>query len=410
MNIKIISLLLLSILTIELTSQNCSPDSLIVRSIEARETDINIRPEAQSHRITFNPDCNSNEKLLLHLVGSFDDPASTTFFPALAANNGYKCINLKYNNLRAAFSTCKDSPDRFCYGRFREEIIFGEDRSEEVSVDSSESIFNRFEKLLIYLHDNYPDEGWGEFLSITNGIDWSNIVLSGHSQGGGHAAFIAKLFEVDRVLMFASPNDYSLSFEEPAPWTNFSSNTPDSNYYVFGNLFDRSSDFSNQFEIWEEMSLLNNQDSLLIDDIISCYSFSSNILYSKDNRFTGLAGNHSSMIIDEFTPITSGNPDFVTVWEYMLGLCDTRVALSNIKETPQTKVFPNPSNGEFYVESEFPITSIEVFNLMGNKIRDIQTQQTKLQIHIENYEGVVFIKVNTVNFQSIITRLLLTEK
>lgn len=102
---KIATLLFLTVtLCINSIAQSCSPDSLIVRDKKAFQTDNNIDWEIINHQIFINPDCVPNNKLLLHLVGTDDQPTSTTYFPTLAANNGFKVIVLK---LRMAFQLPK---------------------------------------------------------------------------------------------------------------------------------------------------------------------------------------------------------------------------------------------------------------------------------------------------------------
>src|SRR2546427_7367644 len=49
-----------------------------------------------------------------------------------------------------------------------------------------------------YLAQQYPDEEWGRFLAHDK-PKWSQIAVTGHSQGGGHAAMIAKIRLVARV-------------------------------------------------------------------------------------------------------------------------------------------------------------------------------------------------------------------
>ena len=130
-------------------------------------------------------------------------------------------------------------------------------------------IDNRLEKLIVYLNNEFPDEGWNVHLSNVQAIEWFNILVSGHSQGGGHAAYIAKSQAVKRVLLFASPNDYSDFFVASASWVSETSETPDSNYYAFGNLYDEVVDFSKQFQIWENLQIPNPSDSTNVDFVIS---------------------------------------------------------------------------------------------------------------------------------------------
>jgi predicted esterase len=58
----------------------------------------------------------------------------------------------------------------------------------------------------------HPFESWAQYLATPDSIDWSNIIVGGHSQGAGHAAYLAKFNSVNRVLLFSGPNDYSTAF------------------------------------------------------------------------------------------------------------------------------------------------------------------------------------------------------
>jgi len=377
-------------------AQSCSPDSLQNREVWAIATDNNISLEALPHQVFINTDCVQNEKLLLHLVGSFDNPASTTYFPALAANNGFKVINLKYENGTAAFTACGNSADMDCYTHFREEIIFGADVSETVEVDFAHSIMNRLQKLLIHLSAEHPTENWDLFLNASEEIDWSNIVVSGHSQGGGHAAFIAKEFEVERVLMFASPNDYSAFFDSPALWLDNPSQTFDSLHYTFGNLFDEISDFSNQYQIWETLGLLEELDSVNVDNIEPPYN-SAHVLYTKDQSATGLAGpNHGSVIIDKFTPLVSEVPIFEPVWRYMLGMEDLMSSDINIDmNRNKVTVFPNPSSNSIRVKSDFIITKLSLLDPIGNLCKSVSPNNRTCQMGFNVVPGIYFLQVQT---------------
>ena len=115
--------------------QSCNPESLVQRNFRAFETDNNIDFELiKRHQIFLNPDCIQNEKLVLHFVGSFDNPASTTFFPTLAANNGFKVINLQYPNEVPAITACANSDEDDCFFKYRQEIIFGIEGSSAVEL------------------------------------------------------------------------------------------------------------------------------------------------------------------------------------------------------------------------------------------------------------------------------------
>ncbi|CAJ1344242.1 unnamed protein product [Effrenium voratum] len=72
----------------------------------------------------------------------------------------------------------------------------------------TDGIENRLLRLLRYLHFWKPREFWGRFLKH-GAVDWSRIILSGHSQGGGHAAMLSFLHPLRRVFFLSSPCDVS---------------------------------------------------------------------------------------------------------------------------------------------------------------------------------------------------------
>ena len=69
----------------------------------------------------------------------------------------------------------------------------------------------------MYLQENFPDENWEQYLE-DEAIYWPQVVPAGHSQGSGHTAFMGQQFEVNRVLMFAGRNEYSVALDAPAAW------------------------------------------------------------------------------------------------------------------------------------------------------------------------------------------------
>lgn len=379
--------------------QDCPSESLIQRSIKAFETDNNINWEGedQEHQVYINPDCIPNDKLLVHLVGTFDNPKNTNYFPSLAANQGYKVINLKYLNWVPAVGACADSDDANCFQKYRQEIIFGTDVSSTVTVDSDNSIINRLSKLLIHLDNLYPSENWNHFLLGSNEINWSNIVVSGHSQGGGHAAFLGKQFEVKRVLMFAAPNDYSNFFSTPASWLNNESATPDSCYYAFGNLYDDVVDFDKQYQVWESMNLLNQSDTVDVDNTAPDYN-NSKLLYTKNNASFVFSGNHNAMIIDEFTPLSAGIPVFTSVWEYMLRFDSDITSTTSVGNSfSAINAFPNPTSDQLFISSEKIISQIEIYSLSGKLLDVSEPNKNSFDVNLEAYIGLLLLKISTID-------------
>lgn len=387
-------------------AQDCSISSVDVRSIKAIQTDSNIDFELFNHQVYFNPNCPQNDKLLVHLVGSFDIPESTSLLPTIASIHGYKVIALKYSNDVAAVSACADSADEDCYFNFRNEIVFGIDGSSQVDVDQSNAIINRLEKLLLHLDREYPTENWSQFISGTGDLNWSQILLSGHSQGGGHAAFMAQQFEVDRVLMFASPNDYSNFYSSPASWVSREGLTPSPRYFAFGNLFDEVVDFEKQFQVWTEMDLLMNVDSMNVDRL-ECNYNNAQLLYTRHTSGSGLAPNHSSVIRDEETPIGIEGPVFQPVWEYMLGVCQA-VSTSEAR-VDGIKIFPNPAHDRIGVESDNGILSLEIFDISGNLITKEHFKSNPINLELELSQGMYFLRIKLASYKDVVFKKLLVN-
>jgi hypothetical protein len=213
-----VKLAILSILySIISFAQVGNPDLLQITEVRASETDANISFELAKHFVFYNLTAQEFTvgSLLVYLPGSFDSPENTLLFPSYAANLGFHVVNLKYQNNVAAKTACQNSTDSNCFPNFREEIIHGTAMSDKVDVDSTNSIVNRILKLIIHLNDENPDNGWDQYLN-NGSLAWTKIIVSGHSQGGGHAAYMGLSKSLKRVLMFASPNDWSKHFNAPA--------------------------------------------------------------------------------------------------------------------------------------------------------------------------------------------------
>ena len=61
------------------------------------------------------------------------------------------------------------------------------------------------------------------------------------------------------------------------------------------------------------------------------------------------------------------------------------------------KVFPNPSNGDFYINSNEQFASIELFDLTGRKVMDLPTQNAGIQQVSVSQSGVYILQVRTLN-------------
>jgi pimeloyl-ACP methyl ester carboxylesterase len=166
-----------------------------------------------------------SDQVVLFLPGTGGDPEGYWRVLRTVAADGYRVIGLEYNDVPAVAQVCPQNPDPACSGSFREERIFGDATNAPVDEPQDETIVNRLIKLIDYLDRQHPDEGWGRYLDGGK-PDWSKFVVSGHSQGAGHAAYVAKKHSVARVVLFSSPWDDYGPDHKVAPWIPEKAATP----------------------------------------------------------------------------------------------------------------------------------------------------------------------------------------
>lgn len=175
-------------------------------------------------------------ELVLMIQGTGAPALSCRKFDSCLAAMGYHAISLDYMN-EVNTTVCSGSPDSACFDGFRQEIVFGTPVSDQVKVDTVNSLVNRFAVFLRWLVENDPQGGWDAFLADGR-PRWERIVVAGHSQGAGHAAYLGKLFPLAGVLMLSGPQDYLQKFNRPAPWQFVAGQTPAEREYAFLNLQD----------------------------------------------------------------------------------------------------------------------------------------------------------------------------
>ena len=149
----------------------------------------------------------------------------------IIAGQGYRVINLSYDDEPSLSEICPRNPNPQCSFNFREVRTFGEGTG-PVSNPPAEAIVPRLVALLRYLDHEHPDAGWGAYLRADGQPAWDRILVSGLSQGAGMAAFIAKRYPVYRVVLFSSPWDTTGRDRRPAPWLSTPSATPPDRWWA----------------------------------------------------------------------------------------------------------------------------------------------------------------------------------
>ncbi len=154
------------------------------------------------------PQAISQNRLVLTLGGSTSLPTDFRFLQGLAQSLGFDVIGLDYPNMISTLQCVDGVPvdqvDPGCFKKFRDEVVRGVPSSHLVDVPPMDSILYRMDSLLRFLAAEDPH--WLKYFDGTR-IDWSKILIVGHSQGAGHAVYLSKMFAVDRVVVIGGPSD-----------------------------------------------------------------------------------------------------------------------------------------------------------------------------------------------------------
>jgi pimeloyl-ACP methyl ester carboxylesterase len=254
-------------------------------------------------------------KLIFVFPGTNGKPRNYLRFCDFAAKAGFHVIALAYPNSESARYFCQLSEDTACYGNFRREVIFGTDAMTEYEVKPADCIWVRVKEALQAKHHKDPQGGWGQFIQ-ENQLLWSKILLAGHSQGAGHAAWLAQKVAVSRVLLFAGPNDYHTQLNSPAGWLFDSSVTPASRFFAFLHQYDALVPVEEQIQQVEALGLNRPGFKYSPGKVIPAKTQLILSVLDKDSP-----NSHISLIIDSHTPLDDNQvPLYAPVWKYMLGI------------------------------------------------------------------------------------------
>lgn len=287
---------------------------LVAYDVRPRDTDPAIHLFDQAHRVFLDAAAKPRGQLLLFLPGTGATTHDQEEFGRTAAGLGYHVVYLMYpNDVPAA--VCQDDEDEGCFEKFRREIIAGGDLDPRVAVDRANSIENRFLRLLRWLAANRAEEGWQNFLA-EDGVVWSNIVLAGHSQGGGHAQLMAKDHAVARVVVLGSPKDYDRRHGRPAAWYGGGA-TPARRMFAFVHEQDTQAvSYSEQMENLRASGLTAVADS---DQLAPPYDHAQVLTTNQPGLPVNSALAHLGLVFDFMLPRGPGGElIYQPVWTYML--------------------------------------------------------------------------------------------
>ncbi len=213
-------------------------------TVDPCATDAAIACDAAFGHIATRASGASRGRLVLFFNGTGAQPLAYTKLLGALSANGYHTIGLRYVSSVGTASACPDAgagsqPD--CHRSFRAETVFGAGvpdpsgwaaDSPAVSVSAANSVVNRAIRVVEHLRTTQPQGGWGTFQQRDQDgctphpeyggcdLDWSRVVLMGHSLGAGVALYASKLHAAAGVGLLSGPFDHygSGSSLVVAPW------------------------------------------------------------------------------------------------------------------------------------------------------------------------------------------------
>ncbi len=289
--------------------------ALVERDVLPVATDPTISTDLEAHfAINPAPAVTARGQLFVFFPGTFATPSLYRRVVRTGAAQGFHALGLNYPNSQAVSSLCNNSADVDCHGSVRREILTGQDLSSLIAVSPANSINNRLIKLLTYLHAQNPTEGWGQYL-VAGQPNWTRIRVAGHSQGGGHAGYIAKLYAVDRAVYFSSPGDWRNGASQPATWIVTPGATTAARQYGFTHVQDPLVPLAIATSVWQALGLSGPPTT--VDGASAPYMGSHQLTTNAAPNQAGSGGSpfHGAPVVDSQVPLTpSGAPLFEPVW------------------------------------------------------------------------------------------------
>ncbi|MCC7309415.1 MAG: hypothetical protein IT173_17775 [Acidobacteria bacterium] len=310
------------------------------------DTDPEITTNLQGHYVSIDRSVPPKNQLFVFFPGTHGIAANYEVLNNVVAEMGFHAINLTYPNDEPVNGLCGGTnTDLDCYANVRLEILDGTDRTPLVNVNRANSAENRLIKLLIYLRNQYPNDNWGQFLIDDDTLDWSKIIVSGHSQGGGHAGILGRYHPVVRVVMFAAM-DYNGRVRSPANWiahpeTTPNASTPDK-FWGFSHTRDEAVNFNLLTStIWPAYGMPPFGAVVNVDGISPPYSNTHSLTSNLDT----CPSFHGCVAVDSGIVYENGVPVYKPVWQYLLSNTVSPLNLSAIQFLRATQPVGRPPVG-----------------------------------------------------------------
>jgi len=280
-------------------------------------------------------------KLAIVFNGSGAQPLGYSKLQSTLAAAGFHVIGLRYASSTGTGAACPQAnalADPDCHRSFRSELTFGEGvndpsgtpyNSPAVSIDLKNSVSNRLYQLVQALIGSYPTEGWEQYQQRTGPVcntvnttygacelDWSKVVVVGHSLGAGEALYLSKFRNAARVSMVSGPFDeYNDGVTiTVAPWIA-EGGFATSPSKMFGLTHLGENNYAAQSAAWTTLGMAVPQVS--VDSNLPPYGASQQLTTNQTPAcLTDPTPKHNSTGQDLCVP---GPPYLATAWKFMAG-------------------------------------------------------------------------------------------
>jgi pimeloyl-ACP methyl ester carboxylesterase len=243
--------------------------------------------------------------LLLFLPATRSIPRHYELFLSCAASLGFTVLALDYANRGPSLAAmCAGLPD--CYEAVQLNRFDGTAPNRWSAVDETNAILGRLVRALAELSELDPEGGWENWLRAGE-PRWDRVVVAGHSQGGGQAAFIGKRHPLLGTIMFSAPAQTDAGVS--APWLSVPGRTPPSRSFGFVSAHDGY--FESVVNSWKALGLATPVD------VESGLRSGAHAVVSDFPLGTAAEAHRRS--ISDSTPLDhTGSPVFEPVWRYLL--------------------------------------------------------------------------------------------
>lgn len=253
--------------------------------------------------------------LFVNIPGTNRTPSQCKVIAQKAVSLGYHAISLTYPNTTAGNPLCGPTGDITCHSRLRREVIDGIDRHPSIAITPTNSIINRLTKLIAYMAKVQPTQGWGQYLLSSGQIDWTKVIIAGHSQGGALAGVIGRFYPVKRVIMF-SMVDFLNNGAIP-DWEKLTANND--KYYSLINMNDELVPWAKVNAVWTATGWKSYGNYLSVDWNAPPYKNTHLLISTYKPTSTSLDPYHNMTGVDSYFPkLSTGKYVYEKAWEYLL--------------------------------------------------------------------------------------------